>query len=77
MVNALTFILMILWLGVLAMGIGQLARRQWLFGMVLAGEGLLALGAQAAMSLIPVGIGNPLIRIVQRDYITWSVSAPD
>lgn len=75
MVDALSFILMTLWLLVLALGIGQLARRRWLWGAVLTIEGLLAVGAQAALSLIPVGIGNPLIRIAQRDFWIWSLVA--
>ena len=75
MINALTLILMTLWLGVLVVGIGQLARRRWVWGAVLAIEGALAVAAQAALSLIPVGIGNPLIRITQRDFLTCSVLA--
>lgn len=75
MINALTLILMTLWLGVLVVGIGQLARRRWVWGAVLAIEATLVVAAQAALSLIPVGIGNPLIRITQRGFLTCSVLA--
>ena len=50
MINALTLILMTLWLGVLVVGIGQLARRRWVWGAVLAIEATLVVAAQAALS---------------------------
>jgi len=66
---------MTLWLLVLAIGVLLLARRQRVWGIVLAVEGILAVAAQAAMSLIPVGIGNPMIRIAARDFYIWSLVA--
>ena len=75
MVNAISFALMTLWLVVLALGVSVLVRRRWLLGLALVIEGVLAVAAQAALSLIPVGIGSPMIRIAQRDFFIWSLIA--
>ena len=47
--------------------------RRWVAGIWLTLAGLAAIGAQIALSVVPVGIGEPLIRIRERDL--WLVLA--
>lgn len=51
----------------------RLIDRHWASGMWLLLAGLLGIGAQLALSLIPVGIGEPIIRIREREL--WPVAA--
>lgn len=54
-------------------GVRRLLRRRWISGVWLLLAGLLGIGAQLALSLIPVGIGEPIIRIREREL--WPVAA--
>jgi glucose/arabinose dehydrogenase len=51
-----------LWLALIVLGVLLLWRRRWI-GTVYAIVGAVAVAAQLALSLVPVGIGEPLIRI--------------
>lgn len=72
-VNFSTFALIFLWMGLLGMGLALLARRRWLGGL-LALEGALGTAAHLALSLVPVGIGEPLIRIGKQDLLAWGLA---
>ncbi len=54
-------------------GLRRLIGRRWVSGVWLVLAGLLGIGAQLALSLIPVGIGEPIIRIREREL--WPVAA--
>jgi len=66
LISVLSFALMALWLGLIAVGIIQIAQRRRIAGAVCVLEGVLAIAAQIALTLFPVGIGTTLIRISQR-----------
>ena len=54
-------------------GLRRLTRKRWASGVWLILAGLLGIGAQLALSLIPVGIGEPIIRIREREL--WPAAA--
>jgi glucose/arabinose dehydrogenase len=62
LIAALSFILLLVWFGLIALGVALLLKRRWIgFGWLTLG--LLLFVVQTGLSLIPVGIGEPLIRI--------------
>ena len=69
LVTFATLGLLALFLGVLVFGVLLLRRTGWarLLGIVLVVEALLALTAQIALSTLPFGIGEPLIRVGFRE----------
>jgi len=73
-VNLATAALVLLWMGLLAVGAALLQRRHWLAGGVLVLEGLLGMAAHLALSLVPVGIGEPLIRIGRQDLVAFGAA---
>ncbi len=64
-VAVLSWALLTAWLAFAALGWRMLRQRRWTGAAYLA-AGALAIAAQAALSLVPVGIGEPLIRIERR-----------
>lgn len=74
LVTVLSAVLIALWLALLVMGVVLIIQRRKL-GAIFVLEGLLALAAQAALSTYPVGIGEPLLRIPQRDLIVAAIAA--
>src|SRR3712207_4838762 len=60
-----SFALLALFIGIAVLGVSLLRRRgaARLLGVVLLLEAVLALAAQVALSTIPFGIGEPLIRV--------------
>lgn len=73
-VNLATAALAVLWIGLLVAGIFLLRQRRWVSGGLLMLEGVLGLAAQLALSLVPVGIGEPLIRIGRQDLIAFGAA---
>lgn len=65
MVAVLSWALMSVWLAFAGVGWRMLRQRRWTGAAYLA-AGAAASAVQAAMSLVPVGIGEPLIRIDRR-----------
>lgn len=66
-VAALTWGLMTAWLVCAALGWQMLRQRRWT-GAAFLITAALAIAAQAALSLVPVGIGEPLIRIERSTF---------
>jgi glucose/arabinose dehydrogenase len=62
MIGALSFVLMAAWATAATLGLRLLLQR-WAAGVAALVFGVVAAAAQAALSLVPVGIGEPLIRI--------------
>ncbi len=73
-VPILSFVLITLWLALVGVGLVLIAQRRRL-GAIFVGLGVLALAAQAALSLYPVGIGEPLIRIPQTELVVAALAA--
>jgi glucose/arabinose dehydrogenase len=73
-VPVISFVLIALWLALVGVGIVLITQRRWL-GAIFVGLGVLALAAQAALSFIPVGIGEPLIRIPQNELVFAATAA--
>lgn len=69
MIVILSAVLMALWGATIALGIMLIARRRWLLGALLVIEGALAIAAQIALSTIPVGIGDPLLRVTRNELL--------
>lgn len=74
MIFALSFALMAAWAAAAALGLRMLLRRRAAGAAVLV-FGCAAAVAQAAASLVPVGIGEPLIRIASAQFMTAAVTA--
>ena len=74
-VSFVSFALIALWLALVAVGIMLIGQHRRVRGAIFVVEGALALAAQAALSLYPVGIGEPLIRISQRELIVAAGAA--
>ncbi len=73
-VPVLSFVLMALWLMLAVVGIALIVRRRWL-GAGFVVVGVLTLAAQVALSLYPVGIGEPLIRIPKQHLLIVAITA--
>jgi glucose/arabinose dehydrogenase len=69
MIFTLSAVLMALWGATIALGIAMLARRRFVLGALLVAEGALAIAVQYALSTIPVGIGEPLLRIPRNEFL--------
>ena len=72
-VNLSASALILLWMGLAAFGAALLVRRRWLGGLLLL-EGVFGAAAQLALSLVPVGIGEPLIRMSKQDLLAWGLA---
>jgi glucose/arabinose dehydrogenase len=68
MILILSAVLMALWGAMIALGIALVVKRRWLLGALLIVEGALAMAVQVALSTIPVGIGEPLLRIPRNEF---------
>jgi putative membrane-bound dehydrogenase-like protein len=65
-----TIALLTIWLGLLLWGARLIRRRGWrLIGAVLMTQALLLFALQVALSTIPFGIGEPLIRVPLRETL--------
>jgi glucose/arabinose dehydrogenase len=73
LVNFSTFALILLWMGLLAMGLALLAHKRWLGGLLVL-EGALGAAVHLTLSLVAVGIGEPLIRIGKQDLLAWGLA---
>ena len=73
LVNVSTSALVLLWMGLAALGMALLMRKRWAGGLLLV-EGVLGAAAHLALSLVPVGIGEPLIRIGKQDLLAWGMA---
>jgi glucose/arabinose dehydrogenase len=69
MILILSAVLMALWGATIALGIALIARRRFVLGGLLVAEGALAVAAQIALSTIPVGIGDPLLRVTRNELL--------
>lgn len=58
-----TLALLTLFVGLFVWGVALLRRRRWIAGGLLAAQGLLLAAALVALCTIPVGIGEPFIRL--------------
>lgn len=57
-----------------ATGFAWLWRKQWLWGFILLIEASIVIAAQLYMTLVPVGIGQPMIRLPQNQRVWWGLS---
>lgn len=69
MIFVLSAVLMALWGALIALGIAMIASRRRVLGALLILEGVLAIAVQYALSTIPVGIGDPLLRISRNEWL--------
>lgn len=60
-------------MGLIAIGLALLGRKRWLGGLLVL-EGVFGAAAHLALSLVPVGIGEPLIRIGKQDLVAWGLA---
>lgn len=75
MVQILSLVLFVVWGFLLVGGVRLIQHKRYWLGGALIVETILAIAAQAALSLIPVGIGEPLIRISRREFNIIAVVA--
>ncbi len=75
MILILTLALTLFWLSVFGVGVLFVLRRRWWFGGILIVEAIVATAAQIAMTTIPVGIGQPLIRLPKAEWVWWVLGA--
>ncbi len=61
--------LMALWGVTIAVGVALIVRRRFVLGTLLILEGALATTAQYALSTIPMGIGDPLLRVTRSELL--------
>jgi putative membrane-bound dehydrogenase-like protein len=71
LVHISTALLAVLWIGLVALGVALLRQKRWLAGGALLFEVILGAATQLALSLVPVGIGEPLIRIGRQALWAW------
>ena len=69
MILVLSAVLMALWGATIALGITLIMQRRFVLGALLVVEGALAAAAQIALSTIPFGIGDPLLRVTRNELL--------
>ncbi|HQZ22955.1 MAG TPA: PQQ-dependent sugar dehydrogenase [Thermoflexales bacterium] len=61
--NILAFVLILFWMGLLALGVSLFLHKHRILGLILALEGILAGAATAFLATFQVGIGDTMLRI--------------